>query len=85
MIITSTDSATVDRIVQRDKEGISGYICDMRGMAMVEGQANAKLIAAAPELLEACINSLKTFYEIGCTQEAEIVQHLESAIKKATE
>ena len=40
---------------------------------------------AAPELLEACINSFKTLIAIGCTMEAEIMQQLEAAIKKATE
>lgn len=40
---------------------------------------------AAPDLLEACINSFKTFHSIGCTMEAEIMQELEAAIKKATE
>ena len=48
-------------------------------------KANANIIAAAPELLEACINSFKTLIAIGCTMEAEIMQQLESAIKKATE
>lgn len=47
-------------------------------------EANAKLIAAAPELLDACINSFKTLIAIGCTMEAEIMQQLESVIKKAT-
>ena len=37
-------------------------------------EANAKLIIAAPDLLEACINSFKTLIAIGCTMEAEIMQ-----------
>ena len=60
------------------------YICDMWGMATEEGKANAKLIAAAPDLLEACINSLKTFISIGCTTEADIMKELKNAIEKAT-
>ena len=47
--------------------------------------ANAKLIAAAPELLNACINSAKTLISIGVTMEADIMIELENAIKKATE
>lgn len=57
----------------------------VHGMEDRQHEANAKLIAAAPELLEACLNSFKTFHSIGCTMEAEIMQQLESAIKKATE
>jgi len=48
---------------------------------------SAKLIAAAPELLEACIAVMKGGY--GCAPSVEIMDSLklkcESAIKKATE
>ncbi len=47
-------------------------------------EANAKLIAAAPDLLDACENAFKTLASVGCTMEAEIMQQLEKAIKKAT-
>lgn len=47
-------------------------------------EANAKLIAASPELLNACINSAKTLIAIGVTMEADIMVELENAIKKAT-
>ena len=59
-------------------------ICDLWGSATEEGQANAKLIAAAPILLEACINSLKSFIAIGCTEDSEIVKELVAVIKKVT-
>ena len=48
-----------------------------------ENKANAKLIAAAPDLLEACVNSFKTFISIGSTMESDIMIQLENAIKKA--
>ena len=47
--------------------------------------ANAKLIAAAPELFDACVYALKTFYTIGCTEDAEIVRVLEKVINKAND
>lgn len=45
---------------------------------------DAKLIAAAPELLEACINAAKYFEEWSSTTGRTIEQELKLAIKKAT-
>ena len=61
----------------------SPVICDLWGQATEEGQATAKLLCAAPDLLEAVISSYKTFYSIGCNSESEIIQELEKVIKKA--
>lgn len=61
------------------------YDKDEEPLTIDECIANARLIQAAPDLLEACIYALKTLYSIGCTNDAEIVQELEKVIKKATE
>lgn len=59
-------------------------ICDLYGQATEEGQATAKLLCAAPDLFEACVNAFKTLSSIGCTMESEIMQELSKAIEKAT-
>ena len=46
--------------------------------------ANAKLIAAAPELLEACIIALYTLDYIDFPREHKASEKLNNAIKKAT-
>ena len=53
----------------------SGYIAED------EGLANAKLIAAAPELLDACVKALE--HHQGAHSEIRLI--LREAIKKATE
>lgn len=61
-------------------DGLSG-ICEMSDwMPEEQMEANAKLIAAAPELLEACIEALR-FVDV----EEPAYDKLRSAIKKATE
>lgn len=59
---------------------------------VVHGEANAKLIAAAPELLKACINSLKDVQKLNKELIKEgkhgyvlMENELNDAIKKATE
>ena len=87
IITTPVKSYDIPRIVTtaiQDNPNKVPYICDMWGMTTEEGKANAKLIAAAPDLMEACINSLKTFISIGCTTEADIMKELKNAIEKAT-
>jgi len=67
------------------KSNIKYTIADVYNVnGMEENEANAKLIAAAPDLLEACINSLSVFNSIRCTDEADIVKQLKDTIKKAT-
>ena len=56
-------------------------ICDMWGSATEEGQANAKLIAAAPDLLEALMNIENDDNRIP----SKIWEMRNQAIKKATE
>lgn len=54
-----------------------------------ETEANAKLIAAAPELLQACHNALMSFEAMNTIRENFIpettIRELKQAIKKATE
>jgi len=57
------------------------WIAKVRGNNLEEREANAKLMAAAPELLEACIEALK-HHQGG---HSEIGFKLKEAIKKATE
>lgn len=73
-------------------DGLSG-ICEMSDwMEECEMKANAKLIAAAPELLEACIIA-KIDTEMLLDGSADFtnenllatIENLEKAIKKATE
>ena len=85
IITTHTSKTDPQRIattaIQENPNKVS-YICDMWGMATDEGKANAKLIAAAPDLLEAIIelyDSLPDGYTSKC------LPKVRTAIKKATE
>lgn len=69
----------------------SPVICDMFGMATENGAANAKLIAAAPEMLEALLsftdnidNWLKTGIAADPKSSKAIYDAAKAAIKKAT-
>ncbi len=76
----------IAKVTAPEKKNI---ICDIWGMDTEEGRANAKLIAAAPELLEALeyllkgVNDLPPLTAISgvLTQQCK---EAESAIKKAT-
>ncbi len=60
---------------KKDDEGFNQY-----------NKSNAKLIAAAPELLEACIEALKMYDKIQPTGGYQYVRDsLEGSIKKAVE
>lgn len=53
---------------------------------LIEVEANAKLISAAPELLEACIKAKESMLRSGITYDnADQWNILNNAIKKATE
>ncbi len=69
--------------IQRDKKGdnISESVCGIFRMKDID-KANAKLIAAAPELLEALIK-IKSMGGFGA--DGEIGKIINEAIKKATE
>lgn len=65
-------------------------IADMRfARSNEEAEANAKLIAAAPELLQACHNALMSLEAMNTIRENFIpettIRELKQAIKKATE
>jgi len=65
----------------------SRVIATFGGLARIrgeEGTANAKLIAAAPELLKALIRAKNYMREFGCTDQLEF-DRIESTIKEATE
>jgi len=49
-----------------------------------EAQANARLIAAAPDLLEACIGALHALEQHGENFHPSIQKHTKAAIAKAT-
>ncbi len=69
-------------------------ICDnqfLRDMKLEEGQANAHLMAAAPDLLEACEKVKQFLHEVNCrfSEDAEYgsscLDTIDAAIAKATE
>ncbi|MBE3084680.1 MAG: hypothetical protein IMZ64_00500 [Bacteroidetes bacterium] len=55
------------------------------GVTGTDREANAKLIAAAPDMLEACKEALKMYKELEpCGGWQHVYDYLDSAIKKAT-
>ena len=73
----------VDSINIESTDGL--VIANVYWSSEVEGKANLKLIAAAPEVLEACIISLRYFNGIDTEAQSEAAFHaLNNAIKKAT-
>lgn len=70
-------------------ESIPTVICDFAyaGPRILEEEANAKLIAAAPDLLEALTTLLKVFQTDGSDYEDDqkAISKAKQAIKKATE
>lgn len=63
--------------------GFKTVICELNKHLSDEGKANAKLIAAAPELLEALIEIQKQFNKDGYMT-GHLYEICETAIKKAT-
>ena len=75
---------------QTDGRGIrlSKPIADIRRYDDIESQANAKLIAAAPDLLEACQFVRQAYLDNnkdGLADFSECMTRIKSAIHKATE
>jgi hypothetical protein len=57
------------------------------GMWLTHGparEANALLLAAAPDLLEACVAYIADREEAGCTMESASVKRMRAAIARAT-
>jgi hypothetical protein len=66
-------------------DGQTEYRFDEKGQALAErNMANARLIAAAPELLEALKSAVNYCNGYGATTKAEMIYELKSAIAKAT-
>ena len=74
--------------VNADRDGSTGGVCSTGGYSaswrdgeelMLENQANAHLISAAPELYEA-LEFMRTCFECGCVESGK-----EIAIKRAKE
>ena len=59
--------------------------CDMFGLVEQEVDANIRLIAAAPELLEAAESALQVFVNQGWEHDLLAAAKLKSAILKATQ
>lgn len=56
----------------------------VHGYNMKQARANARLIAAAPDLLEAAQSYIADRAEAGCTADSAAVKRLRAAIAKAT-
>jgi hypothetical protein len=67
-----------------------GEICHLydsehiHGITNDERDSNARLIAAAPDLLEACMAYIADREESGCTADSAAVKAMRAAIAKAT-
>lgn len=60
--------------------------CSTKGKDIEERKANAKLIAAAPDLLEAAIHAVKALEKLNSGDDGyQAMIELEQAIKRATE
>lgn len=79
-----TDENNMPLVEILDSPGMSGLFKDERDNW--EAKANAKLIASAPELLEACVLARKLMLKQGVTVDnADQYNLLDNAIKKATQ
>ena len=78
-------------IVGPQRNGAQRLIAKMYGCALPEGQANARLIAAAPELYEMLSEVLSSIERVACGGEnavrfrAEWVEDAKAALAKARE
>ena len=90
----STKSSVIRVLIPNGTILITGYIgeddCTCADCCRVEEHANAKLIAAAPELLEALTNLMGRLSRYGYTKDSILFTKnefllAENAIKKATE
>ena len=72
-------------IIDDSQDLISQLICQTNGKSGEEKEANAKLIAAAPDLLQALTEMLESYkMYVKKPNESEYVINAEAAIKKAT-
>lgn len=60
-------------------------ICRVHGMEDRQHEANAKLIAAAPELLDQLVKARKLLIQNGFRTWSYVIIDIDNAIKKATE
>ena len=63
-------------------EDVNGWICEMAKWEGQDNRANAHLIAAAPDMLEALNECLEAFAELGIDATLPVL-HARAAIKKA--
>lgn len=84
IITTPTSKSDPQRIattaIQENPNKVP-YICDMWGIATEEGEANANLLSAAPELFEACERALQVFDEEHIYGQARLL--IVAAMRKA--
>ena len=71
--------------IQTRNGGKIAEVCTENDICKNNWEANAKLIAAAPELLNACIESLSALKSGYIEQRAKAFELILAAIKKATE
>lgn len=57
---------------------------EVHGHSAAEAKRNARLISAAPDLLEACIAYMRDRTDAGCTADSAAVKRMRAAIAKAT-
>jgi len=60
-------------------------VCESEAQQLDEQEANAKLIAAAPELLESLMRFIKFVDDRKLEYESAMIRQVKEAIKKATE
>ena len=73
---------------QREVKGEDGYVCDMEGLSeddMVTVEANARLIAAAPDLYEALKDADDTLANLGISEVMLGRRSIRAALAKAVQ
>lgn len=67
-----------------DADGGYGFLASKPTATLAELNADRALIAAAPDLLEACVAYLADRAEAGCTADSAAVKAMRAAIQRAT-